>query len=92
MMGAMTIAQLDERKQSRRVETAQVLARTAAIAQDNAALRRLFAELMPSLPDLAPPPPVPKPESVEWFRATLDAPLTDAELGWLGIELHSEAA
>ena len=92
MMGAMTIGQLDDRRQSRRAETAQVLARTAAIAQDNAALRRLFADLMPPLPDLAPPAPLPKPESVEWFRETLDAPLTDAELSWLGIEVHSEAA
>jgi phytoene/squalene synthetase len=92
MMGAATIAQLDERKQSRRAETVQILARTAAIAQDNAALRRLFADLMPPLPDLAPPAPLPKPESVEWFREKLDAPLTDAELSWLGIEVHSEAA
>jgi len=92
MMGAMTIAQLDERRQSRRTETAQILARTAAIAEDNAALRRLFADLMPPLPDLAPPPPLPKPESVEWFRHTLDAALTDAELSWLGIEVQSEAA
>jgi len=92
MMGAMTIGQLDERRQSRRAETAQILARTAAIAQDNAALRRLFADLMPPLPDIAPPAPLPKPESIEWFRDTLDAPLTDAELSWLGIEVQSEAA
>ena len=94
MMGATTVraldGALDGARTSRRAETAALLAQTAAIAQDNAALARQFAELMPRLPE-----PVDhvhqihraKPESIEWFRASLDAPLTDAELRGLGVEL-----
>src|SRR5262249_3190538 len=84
MMGATAVAQLDERKQSRRVETAELLARTAAIVQDNTALARQFAELMPPLPVLALRAPLPKPESVHWFRSTLGAPIDDAHLEQLG--------
>jgi len=87
MMGAVTISLLDHVhvKQSRRDDTAQLLARTAAIAEDNAALGALFAELMPRLPEHVPGAPLAKPESVETFRAMLAAPLTDAELRRLGI-------
>lgn len=91
MMGAVTVAQLDQPKLSRRAETAELLARTAAIAQDNAALGRLFAELMPRLPDLAVRVPLAKPESHEWFRDSLAAPLTEAELRRLGLELRGSA-
>jgi len=78
-------------RHSRRHETAQLLARTAAIAQDNAALARQFAELMPELPDLASRAPRTKPESVEWFRDGLAAALTDAELRRLGISVRVSA-
>jgi phytoene/squalene synthetase len=91
MMGAVAVANLDQPRRSRRDETAELLARTAAIAQDNAALGRLFAELLPELPDVAPGPPQTKPESVEWFRAVLAAPLSDAELRRLGIAVRASA-
>ncbi|HEX7840329.1 MAG TPA: squalene/phytoene synthase family protein, partial [Kofleriaceae bacterium] len=91
MMGAMTVAHLDQPRHSRREETAQLLARTAAIAQDNAALARLFAELMPGLPDVAPRAPIDKPESVEWFRDGLAAALSDADLRRLGIAVRASA-
>ena len=91
MMGAVTVANLDQPRRSRRDETAELLARTAAIAQDNAALGRLFAELLPELPDVAPGAPQDKPESVEWFRAVLAAPLSDAELRRLGIAVRASA-
>ena len=91
MMGAVTVANLDQPRQSRRDETGELLARTAAIAQDNAALGRLFAELLPELPAVAPGPPQTKPESVEWFRAVLAAPLSDAELRRLGIAVRASA-
>jgi len=87
MMGAMTISVLDQPKQSRRADTAALLAQTASIAQDNAALARLFAELMPRLPDLAPKAPIAKPESADWFRDQLAAPLSDADLRQLGISV-----
>lgn len=87
MMGAMTISVLDQPKQSRRADTAALLARTASIAQDNHALGLLFAELMPGLPDLAPRAPLAKPESAEWFRDQLAARLSDAELRQLGISV-----
>ena len=87
MMGAMTISVLDQPKQSRRADTAALLAQTASIAQDNAALARLFAELMPRLPDLAPRAPIAKPESADWFRDQLAAPLSDADLRQLGISV-----
>jgi phytoene/squalene synthetase len=92
MMGAMTVAQAGEHKHSRRAETAALLARTAAIAQDDEALRRLYGELMPALPEPAPMAPVPKPEPLGWFCEQLGAPLSDAELGWLGVAVRSEAA
>lgn len=91
MMGAMTIALFDQPqpRQSRRDDTAQLLARTAAIADDNAALGALFAELMPRLPAHLPRAPLAKPESVESFRAMLAAPLSDAELRRLGIAIRA---
>lgn len=92
MMGATTISALDGPKQSRRDETAALLTRTADIAHDNAALARLLAELMPRLPDPQVGVRRPKPESHEWFRASLDAPLSDYELSKLGIYLRSSAA
>jgi phytoene/squalene synthetase len=91
MMGAVTVANLDQPRRSRRDETTELLARTAAIAQDNAALGRLFAELLPELPAATPGSPQTKPESVEWFRAVLAAPLSDAELRRLGIALRASA-
>lgn len=80
MLGAATVAGLDGPRESRRAETAKLLARTSAIAGNDDALGALFAELMPSLPPAAPPAPLAKPESHEWFRASLGAPLSDAEL------------
>jgi phytoene/squalene synthetase len=91
MMGAMTISVLDQPAQSRRGDTAQLLARTAAIAQDNVALVRQFTELMPRLPELAPRAPLAKPESVESFRSMLAAPLSDADLCRLGIGVRGAA-
>ena len=85
MLGLVTVAQLDEKRESRRAQTQELLARTAAIACDNNALARQFAELMPRLPEVTPRPPRPKPESAAWFRGMLRAPLTDAELASLGI-------
>ncbi|HEX4420537.1 MAG TPA: squalene/phytoene synthase family protein [Kofleriaceae bacterium] len=106
MMGVVTISVMESAGQasqpsqpsgpsqprpSRRADTAMLLARTASIAQDNAALVRQFAELMPALPELAPRAPVAKPESVEWFRSMLAAPLSDADLRGLGIGVRSAA-
>jgi phytoene/squalene synthetase len=85
MMGAVTVAQLGEPKRSRRTETADLLARTSEVVQDNAALARQFDELMPPLPQIALRVPVTKPESLAWFRATLGAPFDDAELAQLGV-------
>ncbi len=85
MLGAATIAQLDEMPRSRRSETAELLARTASIADDDNALRQQFAELLPALPDGAANTPLAKPESFEWFRRSLGAPLDDDELRRLGV-------
>jgi len=85
MLGAVTIAQLDEPKRSRRDEVGRLLAHTAAIVDDNAALAQQFAELMPTLPEVIEHSPIAKPESFEWFRTTLSVRLTDAELHELGI-------
>lgn len=85
MLGAVTVAQLDDPKRSRRAEVAQLLARTAAIADDDAALAQQLAELMPPLPDGVESSPLVKPESFEWFRDTLAASLTDTELRELGV-------
>ena len=54
MMGLVTVAQLDQPRQSRRAQTQELLARTAEIACDNAALGRQFVELMPELPPVEP--------------------------------------
>jgi phytoene/squalene synthetase len=85
MLGATTIAQLNDPKQSRRAETAELLARTAAIVHDNDALATQLAELMPVLPAGSGRAALTKPESFDWFRRTLAAPLSDHELYRLGI-------
>jgi len=85
MMGAATVAQLDQPKRSHRAETADLLARTKAIVDDNAALAQQFDDLLPELPVLEPRSPLAKPESFEWFREALAAPFDDVELQRLGV-------
>jgi phytoene/squalene synthetase len=92
MLAATTLAQLDDAPRSRRSETAELLSRTAAIALDNEALERQFAELLPELPTVTDSEPHAKPESIAWFRATLACPLDDAELLGLGIASLRDAA
>ena len=65
--------------------------RTAEIAQDDEALRRQFAELLPQLPEVRDRPPLEKPESADWFARMLDAPLRPEELVELGA-LHAAPA
>src|SRR5437868_12395066 len=84
MLGPSSLVQMDGPRQSHRVETMQLLARTAGISQDDEALRRQFAELLPRLPHVRAKEPLPKPESTEWFVRMLDAPLSDRELVELG--------
>ena len=84
MLGAASLAQMDGPRQSHRAETMQLLARTAGIAQDDEALRRQFAELLPRLPHVRAKEPLPKPEPADWFVGMLDAPLSDRELDELG--------
>lgn len=85
MLGAATIARLDEPRTSRRSESAELLSRTATIVDDNRALASLLAELMPVLPHDEHQRRVGKPESFDWFRRTLAAPLTETELLGLGV-------
>jgi hypothetical protein len=92
MMGATTISALDRPRESRRNDTARLLARTAAIAGDNLELERLLEEVMPRLPQPSPRWPLPKPESLTWFRTNLAAPLTVTELSHLGIAGDPTAA
>jgi phytoene/squalene synthetase len=84
MLGASALGQLDAPRKSRRAQTMALLAQTAEIAQDDEALRRQFAELLPEIPDVAARPPLPKPEPAEWFVRTLSAPLRPDELVELG--------
>jgi len=91
MLGAAALAQLDGPRQSRRAETLALLARTGEIVQDDDALRRLFAELMPELPEAGGRPPLAKPEADDWFARTLDAPLRAEELAEIGA-LHAARA
>jgi phytoene/squalene synthetase len=92
MMGAVSVSQLDQPRQSHREETAKLLARTASIADDNGALTQLFGELMPRLPELTLRAPLAKPESPEWFRRNLAAPLSEADLRRLGIAERTAVA
>lgn len=85
MLGAVTVAQLGEPRRSRRTEVGELLAETVAIVDDDLALARQFNALMPTFPDGVTRAPLAKPESFEWFRHALGAPLTDAELNQLGI-------
>jgi len=85
MLGAATVGLGEQPRQSRRTETAELLNRTAAIVDDNEALARQLIDLMPTLPEESSRAPVGKPESFEWFRRTLAAPLSEAELYTLGI-------
>jgi len=77
-------------RESHRAQTLTLLERTGAIAQDNEALRKQFAELMPRLPELRPRAPVAKPESAERFVRLLDAPLSERELLDLGAVSSAE--
>jgi phytoene/squalene synthetase len=90
MLGAAALGQLDGPRQSHRAQTAKLLVRTADIAQDDEALARLFADLLPALPDIAPRTPLHKPESAEQFRGILGAALTDAEFRQVGIVVGNE--
>lgn len=83
MLGASSLSQLDGPRESRRSQTMALLERTAEIAQDDPALRRQFAALLPALPRVPFRPPVPKPEPLEWFVRMLDAPLAADELAEL---------
>jgi hypothetical protein len=67
-----------------------LLSRTAEIAQDDEALRRQFAELLPRLPEARVRSPLAKPEPPEWFVQMLDAPLSEDDLIELGA-LHARA-
>ena len=91
MLGATSLAQLDGPRESRRAQTMALLGRTAEIAQDDEALRRQFAELLPELPEVRGRQPLGKPEPAEWFVHTLDAPLRTEELVELGA-LHAAPA
>jgi phytoene/squalene synthetase len=84
MLGATSLSQLDAPAQSRRAETLALLGRTAEIVEDDAALSRLFRELLPPLPEARPQQPARKPETTAWFVRALGAPLTPAELSALG--------
>jgi len=90
MLGASALTIMDGPRESHRAQSLALLERTAAIAQDDEALRRQFAELMPRLPDARPRAPSPKPESAEWFVRTLRPPLRQEELERLGM-LHPAA-
>src|SRR5438094_226594 len=84
MLGAAALGQMDGPRQSRRAETMELLGRVADIAQDDEALRRQFATLLPRLPPVRAKEPLPKPEPAEWFVRTLNAPLSERELIDLG--------
>jgi phytoene/squalene synthetase len=91
MLGASSLSAMDEPKQSHRAQTARLLAKTLANAQDNLALARQFKELLPDLPALSPRVPLAKPESAEQFREILAAPLTNSEFQALGIFVGAES-
>jgi phytoene/squalene synthetase len=91
MLGAAALGQLNGPRQSRRAETLALLSRTADIAQDDDALRRQFAELLPELPEVRRRTAVAKPEGSDWLVRMLDAPLRTEELIELGV-LHAAPA
>ncbi len=84
MLGASSLSLIEGPRESHRAQTLTLLERTASIAQDNEALRKQFAELLPRLPELRPRAPIAKPESDEQFVQILDAPLSESELLDLG--------
>ena len=90
MLGADALAQMDGPRESRRAQTMSLLGRTAEIAQDDEALRRQFAELLPRFPEVRLRAPLAKPEPPEWFVRTLDAALSEDDLIEVGA-LHAQA-
>jgi phytoene/squalene synthetase len=84
MLGATALAQLNGPRESHRAQTLGFLGRIAEIVQDDEALRRLFAELLPDLPEVRGRAPLAKPESGGWFMRMLDAPLSAEDLVELG--------
>jgi phytoene/squalene synthetase len=91
MLGAASLAQLDAPRESHRSQTMALLGRTARIAQDDEALRRQFAGLLPALPEVRARAPLGKPEAAEWFVRMLAAPLSAEDLVELGV-LHASMA
>ena len=85
MLGAASLAQ-DGARESRRLQTLALLGRTAELAQDDKALRRQFAELMPPLPELQPRPPVEKPAAETRVFRRLIATLDENELRRIGAQ------
>jgi phytoene/squalene synthetase len=84
MLGAVSLSLLDKPRESHRAQTLALLERIAGIAQDDDALRQLFAELMPALPEPRPRAPLNKPESAEHFTRVLGDPLPTSDLLELG--------
>jgi phytoene/squalene synthetase len=91
MLGASSLSTMEGPKQSHRAQTAKLLAKTLANAQDDLALARQFKELLPDLPEIPPRAPLAKPESAEQFRELLAAPLTESEFQALGIFIGAES-
>jgi phytoene/squalene synthetase len=84
LLGASALQLLDAPRQSHRAQTLHLLERIADDVHDDEVLKRLFAELMPELPEVREREPLPKPESPEQFVRILAAPLSDGELYDLG--------
>jgi phytoene/squalene synthetase len=85
MLGAQSVGENGVHK-SHRPETLALLERTALIAQDDGALRRQFAELMPRLPDVARAPPRAKPAAETRVFRRLIAALADDEIRAIGAQ------
>lgn len=88
LLGASSPALVDgplAKRASQRPQTIALLQRAADIVHDDEALKRLFFELLPPLPEVAPRPAPHNPESAERFVRTLAAPLSETELFELGV-------
>jgi len=84
ILGAASLAAMNAPRESRRAQTLALFGRIAEVIEDDAALRQLFLDLMPPLPEARPRVPVAKPASETRLLRRILSALGAEELSALG--------
>jgi len=90
ILGAASLAAMNAPRESRRAQTLALFGRIAEVIEDDAALRQLFLDLMPPLPEARPRVPVAKPASETRLLRRILSALGADELSALGTTTSSQ--